>query len=143
MPRLWVVTLVLFCTVLNGAGFVWNLFEPVPLYDEVAHLLTPLVLVAITAEIICRGGGDDEFFNTPRHAVITGCVIGLVGATAWEGIEILLDLMGVHIDRALPDTFFDIFLGILGGGMGAWIADRYLDRFFGRSRTNSHRLRVR
>ena len=143
MPHVWVVTLVVCCTVLNGAGFAWNLFEPVPLYDEVAHLLTPLVLVAIAAEIVYRGGGDDEFFNTPRHAVITGCVIGLVGATAWEGIEILMDLMGVHIDRALPDTFFDIFLGILGGGMGAWIADRYLDRFFGRSRTNSHRRRVR
>lgn len=143
MPRVWVVTLVVFCTVLNGAGFAWNLFEPVPLYDEVAHLLTPLVLVAIVAEIVYRGGGDDEFFNTPRHAVITGCVIGLVGATAWEGIEILLDLMGVHIDRALADTFFDIFLGILGGGLGAWIADRYLDRFFGRSRTNPNRPRVR
>ncbi len=143
MPRVWVITLVVFCAVLNGAGFAWNLFEPVPLYDEVAHILTPLVLVAIVAEIVYRGGGDDEFFNTPRHAVITGCVIGLVGATAWEGIEILMDLMGIHIDRALPDTFFDIFLGILGGALGAWIADRYLDRLFGRSRTNSRRPRVR
>ncbi|MCA1707815.1 MAG: hypothetical protein LC808_32900, partial [Actinobacteria bacterium] len=57
------VTLVVFCTALNGAGFAWNLFEPVPLYDEVAHLLTPLVLVAIVAEIVYRGGGDDEFFH--------------------------------------------------------------------------------
>jgi hypothetical protein len=143
VPRIWVVTLIVFCTVLNGAGFAWNLFEPVPLYDEVAHLLTPLVLVAIAAEIVYRGGGDDEFFNTPRHAVITGCVIGLVGATAWEGIEILMDLMGIHIDHALPDTFFDIFLGILGGALGAWVADRYLDRLFERSRTNPHRRRVR
>jgi hypothetical protein len=54
-----------------------------------------------------------------------------------------MDLMGVHIDRALPDTFFDIFLGILGGALGAWVADRYLDRLFERSRTNSHRRRVR
>jgi hypothetical protein len=59
-----VVTLVVFCTALNGAGFAWNLFEPVPLYDEVAHLLTPLVLVVIVAEIVYRDGGDDEFFNT-------------------------------------------------------------------------------
>jgi hypothetical protein len=121
VPRIWVVTLIVFCTVLNGAGFAWNLFEPVPLYDEVAHLLTPLVLVAIAAEI----------------------VYGLVGATAWEGIEILMDLMGIHIDHALPDTFFDIFLGILGGALGAWVADRYLDRLFERSRTNPHRRRVR
>ncbi len=143
MPRSWIVALIVFCTVLNSAGFLWHLFEPIPGYDEIAHFLTPLVLVAIVAEIIYRAGGDDEFFNTPRHAVITGTVIGLVGATAWEGVEIVLDLMGFPISHALPDTLFDIFLGIIGGAGGAWLADRYLDRLFNRSRTNSRRARVR
>ncbi len=143
MPRSWIIALIIFCTVLNSAGFLWHLFEPIPGYDEIAHFLTPLVLVAIVAEIIYRAGGDDEFFNTPRHAVITGTVIGLVGATAWEGVEIVLDLMGFPISHALPDTLFDIFLGIIGGAGGAWLADRYLDRLFNRSRTNSRRARVR
>jgi hypothetical protein len=143
VPRGWVVGLIAFCIALNGAGFLWHLFEPIPGYDEIAHLLTPLVLVAITAEIIYRSGGDDEFFNTPRHAVITGSVIGLVGATAWEGVEIVLDMMGFPISRALPDTFFDIFLGVVGGAIGAWAADRFLDRLFKRSRTNANRPRVR
>ncbi len=143
MPRGWVIALILVCTALNGAGFMWNLFEPIPLYDEIAHFLTPFTLVAITAEIIYRSGGDDEFFNTPRHAVITGSVIGLVGAAAWEGIEIVLDLMGFPISRALPDTVFDVVLGVLGGAAGAWAADRYLDRLFRRSRVNAHRPRVR
>ena len=143
MPRAWIITLILVCTALNGAGFLWNLFEPIPLYDEIAHFLTPFTLVAITAEIIYRSGGDDEFFNTPRQAVITGSVIGLVGAAAWEGIEIVLDLMGFPISRALPDTVFDVVLGVLGGAAGAWAADRYLDRLFGRSRVNAHRPRVR
>ena len=143
MPRGWIITLILVCTALNGAGFLWNLFEPIPLYDEIAHFITPFTLVAITAEIIYRSGGDDEFFNTPRQAVITGSVIGLVGAAAWEGIEIVLDLMGFPISRALLDTIFDVVLGILGGAAGAWAADRYLDRFFGRSRVNAHRPRVR
>ena len=143
MPRAWVVALIVICTALNGAGFLWHLFEPIPLYDEIAHLLTPLVLVAITAEIIYRSGGDDEFFNTPRRAVITGSVIGLAGAAAWEVVEILLDLMGFPISRALLDTIFDVFLGVVGGAIGAWIADRYLDRLFGRSRTSAHRPRVR
>jgi len=133
----------LICTALNGAGFLWNLFEPIPLYDEIAHFLTPFTLVALTAEIIYRSGGDDEFFNTPRQAVITGSVIGLVGAAAWEGVEIVLDLMGFPISRALPDTVFDVVLGVLGGAAGAWAADRYLDRLFGRSRVNAHRPRVR
>ena len=135
--------LIVICTGLNGAGFVWNLFEPIPLYDEIAHLLTPYTLVMITAEIIYRGGGDDEFFNTPRHAVITGSVIGLVGAGGWEGIEIVLDMMGFPISHTLPDTIFDIVLGVIGGAAGAWAADRYLDRLFGRSRINAHRPRVR
>jgi hypothetical protein len=143
VPRAWIITLILVCTALNGAGFLWNLFEPIPLYDEIAHFLTPFTLVAITAEIIYRSGGDDEFFNTPRQAVITGSVIGLVGAAVWEGVEIVLDLMGFPISRALPDTVFDVVLGILGGAAGAWAADRYLDRLFGRSRVNAHRPRVR
>ena len=143
MPRNWVIALILLCTALNGAGFAWNLFEPIPLYDEIAHFITPFTLVAITAEIIYRSGGDDEFFNTPLRAVITGFAIGFVGATGWEVIEILMDLWGVPISHALPDTLFDIFLGVIGGAGGAWAADRYLDRLFGRSRTNPHRPRVR
>ena len=143
MPRAWVVALIVICTALNGAGFLWHLFEPIPLYDEIAHLLTPLVLVAITAEIIYRSGGDDEFFDTPRHAIVTGSAIGLVGAAGWEGIEIILDMMGLPISRALPDTIFDVFLGLVGGAIGAYIADHFLDRLFGRSRTDSNRPWVR
>ena len=143
MPRSWVIAFILLCMALNGAGFLWRLFEPIPLYDEIAHFITPFTLVAILAEIIYRSGGDDEFFNTPLRAVITGSAIGFVGATGWEVIEILMDLWGLPISHALPDTLFDILLGVTGGAAGAWAADRYLDRLFGRSRTDPHRPRVR
>lgn len=131
------------CVALNGAGFLWKLFEPIPLYDEIAHFLTPFVLVAIVAEIIYRGGGDDEFFDTPRHAVATGAVIGLLGAAGWEVIELLLAMMGASIFNSLPDTIFDVILGVLGGAAGAYTADHFLDRLFNRSRTDSSRPRVR
>ena len=145
MPRRWIVSLIVFCILLNGAGFIWDIFEPVPLYDEIAHVVTPFVLVAITAEIIYRFGGDDEFFDTPRHAIVTGAVIGFVGAVAWEGVEILLDIFfpAASIDHAIPDTIFDIVLGVIGGMAGAYLADHYLDRIFNRSRWNSRRRRVR
>jgi len=145
VPRRWVLGLILFCILLNGAGFLWDIFEPIPLYDEIAHVITPFTLVAITAEIVYRFGGDDEFFDTPRHALITGSVIGLVGAIGWEFVEILLDYLfpAADIDHALPDTIFDIVLGVIGGAAGAWVADRYLDRLFNRSRTDSSRPRVR
>ncbi len=146
MPRTWVVALIVICIVLNGSGFIWHLFEPIPLYDEIAHFLTPLVLVAVVAvvaEIIYRYGGDDEFFDTPRHALVTGSVIRLVGAAGWEGIEVILSAMGVPISNTLPDSLLDVFLGVVGGAAGAYIADRFLDRLFGRSRTDSNRRRVR
>lgn len=143
MPRRWIILLLIFSVVLNAAGFIWKLFEPVPLYDEIAHFVTPFVLVGITAEIIYRFGGDDEFFDTPRHAIITGAVIGLLGGIGWEGIEILLSMMGVSISNAFADSLFDIFLGVLGGAGGAWAADRYLDRLFKRSRINARSPRVR
>ena len=143
MPRTWVVALIVVCIVLNGAGFLWHLFEPIPLYDEIAHLLTPLVLVAVVAEVIYRNGGDDEFFDTPRHAIVTGSVIGLLGAAGWEGVEVVLSAMGVAISNTLADSLFDVFLGVVGGAAGAYIADHFLDRLFGRSRTDSNRPRVR
>ena len=143
MPRKYIIGLILFCIVLNAAGFLWKLFEPIPLYDEIAHFVTPFTLVLILAEIIYRGGGDDEFFNTPRRAVITGSVIGLLGAAGWEGVEVVMSLVGMSIANTLPDTIFDVVLGVLGGAAGAWAADRYLDRIFGRSRTNPHQPRVR
>ena len=130
--------LILFCIALNAAGFLWKLFEPVPLYDEIAHFITPFTLVLILAEIIYRNGGDDDFFNTPRRAIVTGSVIGLLGAAGWEGIEIAMSLWGLTISNTPPDTIFDIVLGVLGGAAGAWAADRYLDRIFGRSRTDPH-----
>jgi len=138
-----VVALIVVCIALNGAGFAWHLFEPIPLYDEIAHFLTPFVLVAVLAEIIYRAGGDDEFFDTPRHAIVTGSVIGLLGAAGWEGVEVVLSAIGVPISNTLPDSTFDVFLGVVGGAAGAYVADRFLDRLFGRSRMASNRRRVR
>lgn len=142
MPRTYILGLILFCIALNAAGFLWKLFEPIPLYDEIAHFVTPFTLVMILAEVIYRGGGDDEFFNTPVRAIITGSVIGLLGAAGWEGVEVVMSMMGLSIANPLPDTIFDVVLGVLGGAAGAWAADRYLDRIFRRSRTDPHQPRV-
>ena len=143
MPRKYIVILILFCIALNAAGFLWKLFEPVLFYDEVAHFVTPFTLVLMLAEIIYRSGGDDEFFNTPLRAVVTGSVIGLLGATGWEVVEVVMSVMGISVSNATLDTIFDVLLGVLGGAAGAWAADRYLDRLFGRSRTDSSQPRVR
>ena len=143
MPWKRAVVLVAICVALNAAGFIWHFFEPIPLYDEIAHTLTPFTLVALTAELIYRAGGDDVFFSTPRHAIITGIVIGLLGAVGWEIVEQILASMGAKISNAPVDTVMDVGLGVIGGAVGAWIADRYLDRIFGRPRWSTHKQESR
>jgi hypothetical protein len=126
MPPRLAVLLVAFCVALNAAGFLFHLFEPILLYDELAHFITPFTLVALVAEIIYRWGGDDEFFPTPQRAIVTGTAIGLLGAVGWEIIEVILGAMGAAISNTLADSIFDVFLGVCGGALGGWFADRYL-----------------
>lgn len=126
--------LLLFCVLLNGFGFAFKLFEPVPLYDEVAHFVTPFVLVALASEALYRLGGHDRFFRMPRQAALTGAVIGLVGAAGWELVEVALSAMGFTISNRAPDTAFDVVLGVAGGALGGFYADRYLDNLFGQPR---------
>ncbi len=90
MPPRLAILLVGFCIALNAAGFLFHLFEPIPLYDEIAHFITPFTLVALLAEVIYRWGGDDEFFPTPQRAILTGIAIGFLGAVGWEIIEVIL-----------------------------------------------------
>jgi hypothetical protein len=143
MPPRLAFLLVAFCVALNAAGFLFHLFEPIPLYDELAHFITPFTLVALVAEIIYRWGGDDEFFPTPQRAIVTGTAIGLLGAVGWEIIEVILGAMGAAISNTITDSIFDVFLGVCGGALGGWFADRYLDKIFGRSRNDPHQGRVR
>ncbi len=130
MPRHRAILLLLFCAALNAAGFMWGLFEPVPLYDELAHTLTPFVLVAITSEFIYRSGGNDEFFGSRTRSLLTGTLLGLVGAVAWEIVEVALNVWvpAADIYNPLPDTLLDVALGTAGGAVGAFRTDRYLAR---------------
>lgn len=143
MPPRLTFLLVGFCVALNAAGFLFHLFEPILLYDEIAHLINSFTLVALLAEVIYRWGGGAEFFPTPRRAILTGIVIGLLGAAGWEIIEVILGAMGAAISNTLVDSIFDVFLGMCGGGLGGWFADRYLDRIFGRSRNDPHQRTIR
>ncbi|WP_119066619.1 hypothetical protein [Rubrobacter indicoceani] len=143
MPRWMAVGLVVFCVLLNFFGFTFKLFEPVFLYDEVAHFVTPFVIVALICEALYRIGYHDSFFENPAQAAVTGAVVGFVGAVLWEVVEVMLAAMGFEISNALPDSAFDVLLGVAGGALGGWYADRYLDNLLNRSRTQPNRSRVR
>ena len=55
----------------------------------------------------------------------------------------ILGAMGAAVSNTLADSIFDVFLGVCGGALGGWFADRYLDMIFGRSRHDPHQRGVR
>ncbi len=128
------VLLLLVVAVLNAAGWLFNLFSHIPPYDEIVHFLTPLTLVAIASTVIYRSSGRDEFFSSTTRALLTGAVLGLIGAIAWELFEILIVRVFAGISFPTPplDTAVDIALGTAGGAAGAQIVDWRLDRLLGR-----------
>ncbi len=133
----WTVVLVLLLLVvaiLNAVGWMLNFFSRIPPYDEIVHFLTPLTLVAIASTMIYRSGGRDEFFSSPTRALLTGAVLGLIGAIGWELFEVLIVRMLAAISFPTPplDTAVDIALGTAGGAVGARIVDWRLVRMRGR-----------
>ncbi len=123
-------TLLLLVAVLNTAGWVLDFFRRIPPYDEIVHFVTPLTFVAIASAIIYRSGGRDTFFRSTMRALVTGAVLGLVGAVAWELFEVLLVRVvpGISFPTPPVDTAVDIALGTAGGAAGARLVDWRLDR---------------
>ena len=127
-----IVFLVLASVLLNLAGFTLDLFKPVFLYDEVAHFLTPFALIALAAEIAYRR--DKVFLGSGKRALLAGAAVGLVGATAWEGVEIAVDLLlPLAVFHPPLDTVSDVLLGTAGGALGVWRTSRRVNRVLARA----------
>lgn len=128
---LWVsvAVLVLVSAGLNAAGYLCGLWRSVAPYDEIVHVVTPFTVVAIAFAIIYRARSDHVFFGSPLRAALTGLGIGLAVAGAWEGVEILLELViGLRIHNPPLDTIVDVALGTGAGTAAALAVDWLLDR---------------
>ena len=59
---------------------------------------------------------------------MTGVVIGLVGAVAWEWVEIVLPrIFPISLVTPPLDTVVDVLLGSAAGGLAAFSVDRFFD----------------
>lgn len=100
---------------ISVVGWVWNWYRWPP-FDEVLHLLNPLVIAAASM----------WWFDAARFPV--GCpgsarfvaaatAYGAALALGWEAIET------TFLDLALWDTVSDVVLGVAGAALGgAWAA---------------------
>jgi hypothetical protein len=101
------------------------LLEPVKsigAWGPVMHFVTP-VLVAL---ILALAAADGRLLGppaSPRAALATGLVGGLVVIVAWELLEVTLNRISVvHIHTERSDTMEDLALGVVGIGVGLALA---------------------
>ena len=109
--------------VLDFSGLAFGLFYEGIFFDNLAHFLTWLALVALAAELAHLRGVLPAVSS--RRALITGAAVGLVGGVAWEVVEIIADLLPVYIYNPPLDSVADTIFGTVGGAVGAWRTNAY------------------
>jgi hypothetical protein len=62
-----------------------------------------------------------------HRALAVGAAVGLVGGVAWEIVELVADLLPVYIYNPPLDSVSDTIFGTVGGAIGAWRTNAYLD----------------
>ena len=110
--------------VLNFSGIAFGLFYEGVVFDNLAHFLSWLALVALAAEIAHLRGALPAVSG--GRALAVGAAVGLVGGVAWEVVEIVADLLPVYIYNPPLDPVADTIFGTIGGAVGAWRTNAYL-----------------
>lgn len=109
------IALLAAASVVNGASIAWDWYTAWDPFDEWAHLLNPVMLVAPSMIWLHRAG-----FVPARPGgalfVAAATVYGLVLACGWEVIETFFWAY------PLSDTLSDVALGVLGSAGGGWLA---------------------
>ncbi len=111
---------------LDLSGIAFGLFYEGVIFDNLAHFLTWLALVALAAEVAHLRGALPAVSG--RRALALGAAVGLVGGVTWEIFEIVADLLPVYIYNPPLDSVSDTVFGTVGGAIGAWRTNAYLVR---------------
>jgi hypothetical protein len=109
---------------LDFAGLAFGLFYEGVFFDNAAHFLTSLGLVALFTELACQRGRVS--FGSGRQALLVGAILGLVGGCAWELVEVAVEVLVPAVYNPPLDTVIDVAFGTLGGAVGAWRTQAYL-----------------
>ena len=108
----------------NFSGIAFGLFYEGIFFDNLAHFLTRLALVALAGELAHLRGALPAVPG--RRALAVGAAVGLVGEGAWEIVELVAALLPVYIYNPPLDSVSDMIFGTVGGAVGAWRTNAYL-----------------
>lgn len=113
------VALIATLSVVNGASIVWDWYAAWSPFDEWAHLLNPLALVAPSmvwlhrARLVAARPGSVRFIGAAT-------AYGFALAVGWEVIEAFIWVF------PLSDTLSDVALGVLGSALAGWWSGRVI-----------------
>lgn len=107
------VALLAALSVVNGASIAWDWYTAWSPFDEWAHLINPVALVAPSMLWLHRAGFVPVRPGGGRF-VVTATAYGFVLAIGWEVIEAFIWVF------PLSDTLSDIALGVLGSAFAGW-----------------------
>jgi hypothetical protein len=98
--------------VINAAGYAWNLYDVVPLYDEAVHFVTTFA-VTLTFGFLTFDQVRHAFREHPLLFLVVITSFGLAVGVLWELFEWTFGFIG-----PIPDTMLDFVLD----GSGALLA---------------------
>jgi hypothetical protein len=107
--------LVIIAALANAAGWAWDLFKPVPLYDELVHAFTAFAGMAALGYL---GWTRGHIGAVPGSAqfVLGLAAAGLALGVLWELAEALF------LSLAWTDTLIDLLLDTVGAALGGVLA---------------------
>lgn len=117
LPRLFDLLFVL-AALINAAGWIWDLFERIGPYDQVAHFFTTFALSAAIGFALYHS----LLLHFREHSllfVLTVASFGMAVGGVWEIIEWIFGVIGTLQDT-ISDLSMDLFGAVLGGLFASW-----------------------
>ncbi len=123
-PSRTVLVLLFISGTVDLAGLTLGLFHEGFFFDNLAHFLTSMALVALATELAHWRFGIS--FGSVRRTLLAGALLGLFGGGLWEIFEVVVDYFVPEVYNPPIDTLLDTMFGTLGGAAGAWRTQMYL-----------------
>lgn len=114
-------------TMLNAAGYVWNLFTRLAFYDEFAHGLTAFSL-SLALGFLLYGSVVASFRHHRPLFVVVIASLGISAGALWEIFE-----FATNMRSGLGDTIWDLIYDSLGAIAGGLVALALLPRHLNRT----------
>ncbi|WP_119459628.1 hypothetical protein [Rhodospirillaceae bacterium SYSU D60014] len=121
LPRLFDLLFVA-AALLNAAGWVWNLFDRVPGYDEVVHAFS-IFAITLSFSFLVFYSVRLQFHGHGPLYILAVTSFGIAVGALWEVIEWLFGVIS-SLDNTITDLVMDSLGAVVAGLAAAWALGR-------------------